>query len=143
MEGFRNIAVPLDFSEPSARILETALRVLHPQGKATLIHIVEWLPAVTEGTFGIYPHRKDIDKIKRLSMEKLDALAQEHPEATISFMVREGKPAVEILEAVVELGAELVVMGSHGRSGLDHFLIGSVAEKVLRRAPCAVLTVRV
>ena len=76
-------------------------------------------------------------------MEKLDALAQEHPEATIGFLVREGKPAVEILEAVVELQAELLVMGSHGRSGLDHFLIGSVAEKVLRRASCAVLTVRV
>ena len=141
-QGFSRLLVPLDFSEPSAEILETALRVLSPGGTATLLHVVEWLPAVTEGTFGIYAHRKDIEKIKGLAREKLETMAQEHPERRLEVLVREGKPAIEILDAAAELGPELVVMGSHGRSGLDHFLIGSVAEKVLRKAPCNVLTVR-
>jgi nucleotide-binding universal stress UspA family protein len=140
--GFRNILVPLDFSENSERILETALRVLGEGGVLTVLHVVEYLPAVTEGTFGIYPHRRDIDHAKDLSRQKLDAMVKRHDGRDIRTKVKEGKPATVILAYVSETGSDLVVMGTHGRSKLDHLLIGSVAERVVRKAPCAVLTVR-
>ena len=142
MKGFKNILVPLDFSDSSSRILQTALSVLSDDGTITLLHIVEWLPAVTTGTSGIYPHRKDIEKLKALSLAQLEEQAREQKEADVQAMVREGKPASIILEVIAGLEPDLVVMGSHGRSKLDHLLIGSVAERVIRKAPCPVLTVR-
>lgn len=142
MRGFKSILVPLDFSDSASRILENALGVVSDDGTITLLHVVEWLPAVTEGTFGIYPHRKDIEKLKGLALEKLREQAAEHPEQRIETVVKEGKPATVILETVSALNPDLVVMGSHGRSKLDHLLIGSVAERVLRKAPCPVLTVK-
>ncbi len=142
MKGFKNIVVPLDFADEAKRILDTALNVLGDGGTITLLHVVEWLPVVTEGTFGIYPHRKDIDKVKGLSLEKLDEHAVAHPEADIKPLVKEGKPATVILEVIGQLEPDLVVMGSHGRSKLDHLLIGSVAERVIRKAPCDVLVVK-
>ena len=142
MKGFANILVPLDFSELSAFTLETAVRVLAGGGRVTLLHVVEWMPVLTEGAFGVYPHRKDIEQLKALSLEKLRALAAGHADLDIRCTVSEGKAAHAILEAAGELGPDVIVIGSHGRSGLDHFLIGSVAERVLRRSQTAVLVVR-
>ena len=142
MKGFQNVLVPLDFSDASRRILQTALNVLGEGGVLTMLHVVEWMPAVTEGTFGIYPHRKDIEKIKELSLVKLKEHARAHPEAQLEVLVKEGKPATVILEVIGSMEPDLVVMGTHGRSKLDHLLIGSVAERVVRKAPVPVLTVR-
>lgn len=142
MRGYKNILVPLDFSDPSSEILSSAMRVCAEDGKITLMHVVEHLPVVTESTFGVYPHRKDMDQLKRLSGRKLEAYARQHSGANMEVLVTEGKPANAILEAAGELGADLLVMGTHGRSRLDHLLIGSVAERVLRKATCNVLLVR-
>ena len=142
MKGFSKILVPLDFSDSAEEILGAALRVLAADGTLTLLHVVEWLPAVTEGTFGIYPHRKDIEKIKELSQAKLAEMVRKHPDESVDSLVREGRAAQVILETIGEHEPELVVMGTHGRSKLDHLLIGSVTERVIRHAPCAVLTVR-
>ena len=142
MQGFQNILVPLDFSDGASAILDTALRVLGDGGSLQLLHVVEWMPAVTAGTFGIYPHRKDIDNIKDLSRAKLQESVRAHPDQDLRALVKEGKPATVILELVGASEPDLIVMGSHGRSKLDHLLLGSVAERVIRKAPCPVLTVR-
>ena len=142
MKGFRNILVPLDFADKSSRILSTALQVLAADGKVTMLHVVEWLPAVTEGTFGIYAHRKDLETYKRQAMAKLRESERAHPNDELESLVLEGKPATTILETIDERKPDLVVMGTHGRSRLDHLLIGSVAERVLRKAQCPILTVR-
>lgn len=60
----------------------------------------------------------------------------------VETAVVEGVPRSEILAYVEDEGSDLVVMGTHGRTGLDHYLIGSVAEKVVRRSPVPVVTVR-
>lgn len=142
MKGFNEILVPLDFSDPSRRIFQTALRVLGDGGQITLLHVVEALPAVTEGTFGIYAHRKDIEKIISLADARLQDYVRAHPDVSIRTRVGEGRPATVILDAVAQLEPDLIVMGTHGRSRLDHLLLGSVAERVLRRAQCPVLSVR-
>ena len=142
MQGFKTILVPIDFSGLSVPTLETATRLLADGGVAVLLHVVEWLPAVAGGTFGVYPHRKEIEQIKALSKEKLDAYTAERPEIRFETRVAEGKPAAVILETAAEVGPGLIVIGSHGRSGLDHFILGSVTERVLRKSRTAVLVVR-
>ena len=142
MEGFQRILAPLDFSELSVPTIDMAARLLAPGGEAVLLHIVEWMPVVTEGAFGVYPHRKDIEQLKKLSHEKLDAWKAEYEEAVLRPMVREGKPATTILEVAADLDPDLIVIGSHGRGGLDHLLLGSVTERVLRKATAPVLVVR-
>ena len=62
--------------------------------------------------------------------------------AAWKIAVRPGRPATEIVEAARELAADLIVIATHGRTGLQHVLLGSVAENVVRHAPCPVLTVR-
>ena len=61
---------------------------------------------------------------------------------TISGNVVVGIPFMEIIHAAKELNSDMIIMGTHGRTGLQHVLMGSVAEKVVRRAPCPVLTVK-
>jgi nucleotide-binding universal stress UspA family protein len=59
-----------------------------------------------------------------------------------TYKILQGRPAAEIVAAAKKVGADLIVMGTHGRSGLTRVLLGSVAESVLRKAPCPVLTVK-
>jgi nucleotide-binding universal stress UspA family protein len=142
MKGFSNVLVPLDFSEASEQVLRTALRVLEEGGRLTLLHVVEWMPAVTEGTFGVYAHRHDIDRLRQGSKERLQEYARAHPGIDFAFEIHEGKPAGVILDVAARLKPDLVVIGTHGRSRLDHLLIGSVAERVLRKSSGHVLAVR-
>lgn len=142
MEGFRRILVPIDFSELSDATLDMAVRLLAEDGVAVLLHVVEWLPVVAEGTFGVYPHRKDIEQFKGLSREKLQTLADSRPGTRFEIRVAEGKPATAILESAASQAAELIVIGSHGRGGLDHFLLGGVTERVLRKGHLPTLVVR-
>ncbi len=147
MRGYDKLLVPIDFSEPTREIVESALRVLADGGTLVLLHVVEWLPTVTESTFGVYAHRKDIEKFKKLAHAKLtdlgsQTIASTGADAKCEIKIAEGKPATSILRALSEVQPDLVVMGTHGRSRLDHLLIGSVAERVVRKAPCSVLLVR-
>lgn len=142
MEGFRRILAPLDFSELTVPTIDMAARLLAPDGEAVLLHIVEWMPVVTEGAFGVYPHRKDIEQLKKLSLEKLEAWRAERSSVHLRPMVREGKPATTILEVAADLDPDLIVIGSHGRGGLEHLLLGSVTERVLRKSTAPVLVVR-
>jgi len=142
MRGYGRILVPLDLSDMNRRILDAAVRVVGEGGELHLLHVVEWLPSVTESTFGVYAHRKDIDKIKAAAAQKLAVVARAHAPIKCEIHVHEGKPAATILEAAAELRPDLVVMGTHSRSRLDQFLVGSVAEKVLRKVESSVLLVR-
>jgi nucleotide-binding universal stress UspA family protein len=64
------------------------------------------------------------------------------PKVRVRYLLVEGNPAAEILSAAREGNCDLIVMGTHGRTGLNRLLMGSVAEEVVRKAPCPVLTVR-
>jgi nucleotide-binding universal stress UspA family protein len=142
MQPFHRLLVPLDFSAMTGAVLTVAQRLLAPDGRAVLLHVVETLPSVTEGAFGVYAHRKDIEDMGRQALERLHTLIAEAHDARLVPQVREGKPAPEIVAEAEASHAEVIVIGSHGRSGLDALLVGSVTERVLRRAPCHVFTVR-
>ena len=84
-----------------------------------------------------------LDAERERAAAAIEATVAELPDGvSVEITQREGVPKTEIVDAVAEIPADLVVMGTHGRTGLDHYLIGSVAEQVVRRSPVPVVTVR-
>jgi nucleotide-binding universal stress UspA family protein len=141
---FRKIVAATDFSEASALALDAAIALAGEQG-ATLhvLHVVEepvMAAAWTEGYTLDLPtlHENLVEEAER----SLTVIQAAHPGVHITTQALVGRPADTILEVASEQHADLVVVGSHGRGGLTRLLLGSVAENVVRHAPCAVLTVR-
>jgi nucleotide-binding universal stress UspA family protein len=99
----------------------------------TLLHVVP-LPALMNGP----PPESYLDHL----YEELCRLRPRDPKVRVRNVVAEGAPVLTILNAARESGCDLIVMGTHGRRGLNRLLRGSVAEEVVRQAPCLVLTVR-
>ena len=142
MISLKRILVPTDFSEPSSRALTYACELARRfSAELHLLHVAvpPVMPTPYMGTVG-----DEIFHPEKAAQKHLDAM--ENPEfesvAPIERVVRTGTPFVEIVRHAKENDIDLIVMGTHGRTGLVHALIGSVAEKVVRKAPCPVLTVR-
>lgn len=134
------ILVPTDFEAASRKALEVA-KELAPCVRAQIVlcHVYT-LPVYT------YPGLEPAvlpgfhAEVMAAAKKALDELAAS--EGGLPSQLREGDPATEILAAAAELKAKMIVLGTHGRQGLAHLLLGSVAEKVVRRSPVPVLTVR-
>jgi nucleotide-binding universal stress UspA family protein len=141
------ILCPVDFSENSEHALNYALTLaILNKAKLHLLHVVEpfTYPLMAE-TFG--PQLQEVEiamEIERAAQKQLDdrvaGLTIEYP--NVAGRQITGNPFIEIIQAARSLQADLIVMGTHGRTGLAHILIGSVAEKIVREAPCPVLTVK-
>ena len=144
---FNRILVPTDFSPPSDAALDYA-RILAAKFGATLriLHVVDDPSESSDFVSdGFSPSTEAIQQAltaharKRLEhlMTSVDRLRyHSHADAVI------GRPAAAIIDYAGATGTSLIVMGTHGRTGMAHLLMGSVAEQVVRTAPCPVLTVR-
>jgi nucleotide-binding universal stress UspA family protein len=146
MITLKQILVPTDFSEPSDKAVRYAKALAEAFGGVTLhfLHVVDnafvhgW---TSEGYVGALPEfRERLERQARETLDKL-AAASELPRSAVRLATRVGHPVVEILRYAKEEAIDLVVLGTHGRSGLGHLLMGSVAERVVRTASCPVLTV--
>lgn len=143
---FRRILVPHDFSDAAAGALKEAVALAASHGGRLLVqHVITpfYLPA--DPRFGMGADRipSAASFVPELT-QRLDALVKKAVGATrtkYGVRVVVGDPAACILEAAGEVDS--IVMATHGRSGMSHLLLGSVAEKVVRHAPVPVLTVRV
>ncbi|MBI4510043.1 MAG: universal stress protein [Deltaproteobacteria bacterium] len=141
----RKILCPVDFSEPARDALLFAADLAQQyDAELTLLHVYQ-IPgyAFPEGIVLAGPEvmaelMVRIDKV--LGEWKSDA--EGHGAMRVSTLSVQGAPWNEIVRTAREQGYDLVVIGTHGRTGLKHVILGSVAEKVVRRAPCPVLTVR-
>lgn len=145
MVTLRKLLFPTDFSEPSEAAWGYALTLAREfEAEVVLLHVVPEPPRLAEAyEMGFTPERfiqAATEEAKRL-MADLMAKAADWKVA-ITPKVRQGVEFREIIDAAREAGADMIVMGTHGRTGLAHALIGSVAEKVVRRALCPVLTVK-
>ncbi len=129
------LLVPIDFSDRSLQALAYA-RGLAARFGATveLLHVVE--PSTVEGFVGSANPAVWLEALEG-ARRKLQELAQGDP-----FKVVEGRPADLIVDHAQAVKADLIVVGSLGRTGLERLLVGSVAERVVRLAPCPVLVVR-
>lgn len=145
MINMKHILCPVDFSEYSHRALAHAVALAKwYEAELTVLHIAPILQApiapvgsgATVGRTLMPPTRDDIIAELRRSLDLVDAAGiQVHPVA------QEGETARKVLEHAKAIGADLVVMGTHGRSGIDGLLLGSITAKVVWAAPCPVLTV--
>jgi len=137
------ILCPTDFSGFSAQALRHALALARAfRSRLKVVHVIlDSIPAV-EAVYGGAPWLPTAED--RLWVdEEMRRFLEPAREARVDYEteIREGEPWREIVDAAAEMEADLVVMGTHGRSGFDHLIIGSVAEKLVRRLSCPVLTV--
>jgi nucleotide-binding universal stress UspA family protein len=141
---WKRICCPVDFSEPSRAAMEYAARLArHFDADLTLFHAYQ-LPGYTlpEGSVVASPKMlQDLADQAERHLEEWKALALAAGAPRVVAVKAVGEPAVEIVEFVRETLQELLVVGTHGRTGIRHALVGSVAERVVRRATCPVLTV--
>lgn len=145
---FRRILVPTDFSEFSLEAIDPAVTLARcTGGRVDLLFVLEDLPSVPILTFEHLPvgtAEHFYEESRARAEETLAQTMAEHvpEELRGETRVRRGPAASGIVETARELPADLVAMTTHGRSGLTNALLGSVTERVVRTAPCPVLTVR-
>lgn len=138
----RRILCPVDFSEFSARALEHAARVASFHDAT--VHVLHVVPTLFESLDPALVPREELhERPRQRAARDLAAFVDEVSEwhVPIERSVRAGTPAREIVAKAEEWDADLIVMGSHGRSGLKHLLMGSVTERVMHRVGCPVLAV--
>jgi nucleotide-binding universal stress UspA family protein len=137
MPGFDKILCPVDFDQNSIRALKLACEVARDRKSMLyLLHVVPLPPGPEVALpFG---------KMESAARTKLERIARENVDAKVRYEVDIvlGDPGLEVVQVARRLGAKLIVMATHGRKGLSHLLLGSVAERVIREAPCPVLTVK-
>jgi nucleotide-binding universal stress UspA family protein len=131
---------PTDFSQYSDYAWHMACALARDYGARLVLLHVKPLPAVIYGEFGTLPP-EPYDQVHVLE-EKLAQLQPTDPGITVERRLVEGEAASEIIRMAEEEGCDLIVMGNHGRTGISRLLMGSVAEQVVRKAPCPVLTVK-
>jgi nucleotide-binding universal stress UspA family protein len=136
------LLVPIDFSDCSIDALEYAVGVAQrAKSSLTLLHVLE---PVSYGLDFTLPHLPEREQLRDAIVTRLSGLVSALDSAQVrsDYLVRGGLPIDSILDAARTQSADMIVMGTHGRRGLSHALSGSVAESVLRKARCPVLTVR-
>lgn len=141
---FRNILVPIDFDETSDHALKTAIDLAQSvRASITVLHTVE-IPPSAYAYFGAALPPPDmlsaLEAAARKSLDqKLETARATLPSA--KSIVTTGVPWRQIIAGIEEVEADLVIMGTHARRGVEHLLLGSVAEKVVRMSSVPVLTV--
>jgi nucleotide-binding universal stress UspA family protein len=147
MIQLKKILFPTDFSDLSRHALKYALSFAKAyEAELHVMHVVDeayqyWM-AMGPSSLPVGPLP---DELLDLSKRELTRFVEEHlSEAGVSVVSEAivGRPFVEIISYAKDRNVDLIVLGTHGRSGLRHVLLGSVAERVVRKAPCPVLTIR-
>ncbi len=140
----RKILVPLDFSDQAEAVLEWAAHLAEEHGSRVLLLHAYHLPVEFQQLEGAYLPPDFWSNVKSEAEEGLGRYAGELGGRGIEVesLVREGYPASVILDEAENQGADLIVIGTHGHSGLKHMLLGSIAERVVQKATCPVLTVK-
>lgn len=136
---------PTDFSECAEQARGQALRLARALGaELVLLHVSMEVPLYGEGLLAKSEVRKVFEAQREWATHALEERAAETRGAGIPTLARVvvGTPHQAIVEIAKDVRAELIVMGTHGRGGIERFFLGSVADRVIRSAPCPVLTVR-
>src|SRR3954452_12882694 len=142
MIDLKRILVPTDFSKHSQTALVYGVAFAQKFGaQLHLLHIVQDLALFFPDTVTVVPPTDQLTEAVEAALQRV--LRENHLEAMgVQTAVRSGSPFHEIAQYARDEDVDLIIMGTHGRGGLMHLLMGSVAEKVVRKAPCPVLTVR-
>jgi nucleotide-binding universal stress UspA family protein len=138
----QKVLVPVDFSECSEHALDYAVELADKLGASVHVLSVIGIPSYGVPELGVGITATMMDNMIADNQAALDALARPRKLDSKNMIIRAGDARDVILQTAEELGADLIVMGTHGRRGISRALLGSVAEMVVRTAPVPVLTVR-
>jgi nucleotide-binding universal stress UspA family protein len=145
MSRFKELLVPIDFSAHSTAAFEAAVEIAKAfDSKIHLLHCYQIQPGGIS-PYGIAIPSSYFAEIRDAATQQLSEWQEKHAPAEISVdasTVSEA-PSEAILAAATKIGADLIVMGTRGLSGFKHVMLGSVAERIVRLAPCPVMTVHV
>ncbi len=145
MEQIKKILVPIDFSDYSKNALKYAVQFAKQfNAKIYLVYVVEPMIYPADFSMGqvaipsadIDLHSRAEEELKKLSKDIINGSLQ------VEILIKTGKPFVEIIETASANDVDLIIIATHGHTGVEHLLFGSTAEKVVRKAPCPVLTLR-
>jgi len=146
---FNKILAPTDFSDDSKLALTYAVTLAQKfSSEIILVHVDQPLAPVMVSELNpgldVSTMNRIAEEGRLLALKELDGATAHLRESGVKArgLMRVGAPFLEIIHAAQSESADLIVMGTHGRTGLAHVLMGSVAERVVNKAPCPVLTVR-
>jgi nucleotide-binding universal stress UspA family protein len=140
----RRILVPIDFSEHAEHVIEWARHLAAEHASHLILLHVYHLPVEFQQLEGAYLPPDFWANVKTEAEQTLERYVRELRERSLDVeaVVREGYPATVIVDEAEAQHADLIVIGTHGLSGLKHLLLGSIAERVVQKAPCPVLAVK-
>ncbi|MBU1299876.1 MAG: universal stress protein [Bacteroidetes bacterium] len=143
--NLEKILVPIDFSDYSKNALKYAVPFAKQFGaEILLLYVVE--PTIYPADFGFgqvgFPSIEE--EMRKKGTEELEKLAANEIQDIVKWqiIIEMGKPFTEINRVAKEKNVDLIIIATHGHTGIEHVLFGSTAEKVVRKAPCPVLTIR-
>ncbi len=138
---FKKILCPIQFDDPEFVALGLTKQIAKDMGgMAYLLHVVPIIPAIGEPETGVTIHARAEDDARKRLQEIADKQLAGLKSEVLTRVAGPGETAKAVLEAARDIDADLIVLKTHGRQGLAHFIMGSVAEQVVRQAHCAVLT---
>jgi nucleotide-binding universal stress UspA family protein len=142
---FNRILVPIDFSEHSKRALKYAIPFARQfAASIDLIYVVEPTIYPADFSFGQVGFPNVEEELRKRGAAELDTLIRKEIAGKVKAkkVIRTGKPFYEIIQYAREEKMDLIIIATHGHTGVEQILFGSTAEKVVRKAPCPVLVVR-
>ena len=143
MISLKKILCPIDHSDCSKEALKYAVTfAMKDEAKLYLLHIID-IRTFNEGLEAMSMQIPDEETLELLKIKLLDCIPEEmRDDMNVEAIVIQGIPFAEIISTAREKEIDMIVICSHGRTGIKHMMLGSVSEKVVRKAPCPVLTVR-
>jgi universal stress protein A len=143
MISLKKILCPIDHSDCSKEALKYAVSfAMKDEAKLLLLHIID-IRSFNEGLDAMSTQIPNEETLEQLRVKLLDCIPEEiRDDLDVEAIVIQGIPFAEIISTAKEKEIDMIVIGSHGRTGISHMMLGSVSEKVIRKAPCPVLTVR-
>jgi nucleotide-binding universal stress UspA family protein len=133
------VVVPVDFSANTESSIQQALELVDASEKIHLIHVLFSLDAVSPGV--VFGGVTDESRMQHVD-EKFTELKRKLEAPDLRTVIRIGNPGLEIADFATEIGADLIVIPSHGYHGVKRLVLGSVAERVIRHANCDILVLR-
>ena len=143
MINLKKILCPIDHSDGSKEALKYAVSfAMKNEAKLYLLHVID-IRSFDESIDTMAAQIPNDETIKQLKTKLLECIPEEiRSDMQLEALVVQGIPFAEIISIAKKNKVDMIVMGTHGRTGLAHIMIGSVSEKVVRKAHCPVLTVR-
>lgn len=134
-----HIVVPVDFSGESDSAVDVGLEMVSDPSRLHLVHVLFPLDSVSPGVvWGGITDQKREEAVR----EEFDKLVADKNLSGANIVVRFGNPGLEVAEYAAEVGADLIIVPSHGYHGVKRLILGSVAERIIRHANCSVLVLR-